>query len=233
MSLEKPRECNNCGSPIYWDRTIPNNPKNRPFDVSEPGTFHRCVGSDSRGHVPNPKLKTAPTLMACKFLCGTQIILDTEDGKYKEGDLGGPEHLCPNLPHGYDNSKPSYKTTPQKGTLDQIIHEQPKKEEPESTAKKLSEVATILMGIAEQNKRLADAVDMLNMYVRVIKDNVIEIREETVTNKFPKGVKFETGATPSTLKREADLYDEIADTDDKTRDDDIGEQEVEDKEDEF
>jgi hypothetical protein len=74
---------------------------------------------------------------------------------------------------------------------------------------------------------------MLNMYVRVIKDNVIEIREETVTNKFPKNVKFETGATPSTLKRETDIYDEIADTDDNTRDDDIGAQEVEDKEDEF
>jgi hypothetical protein len=225
MSIERPRECNNCGLLIYWDRNIPNNPKNRPFDVSEPGTFHRCVGSDSRGHEPNPKLKTTPTLMDCKFKCGTKIILDTEDGKYKEGSLIGLEHKCPNLPTGYDNSKPTF--TPKQKTLpvdEHNIKSYPTapKEEPENTAKKLSEIATILLGIAEQNKRLADAIDMLNMYVRVIKDNVIELRDEAVTNKFPKDVKFETGATPSVLKRETDIYDELADVDDDTRDDDLG-----------
>jgi hypothetical protein len=233
MSLDKPRECNNCGLLIYWDRTIPGNPKNRPYDVSEPGVFHRCVGSDSRGHAPNPKIKTAPTLMDCKFNCGTQIILDTEDGKYKEGDLGGKEHKCPNLPTGYDNSRPNkYFSGPQKGTLDQIVHNpsldnpQPfnlpttpskiETEEHSGTVKKLNELATILLGIAEQNKRIGDNLDLLNMYVKVIKDNVIEIREEAVTNKFPKNVKFETGATPNILKREEDIYDEMADVDDKT-----------------
>lgn len=243
MSLKQPRECNNCGLLIYWDKTVPGNPKNRPFDHDNPGNYHRCFGSDSRGHEPNPKIPTAPELISCKFRCGTKIIYDTEDGKYKEGSLGGQEHKCPNLPPGYENNKPhqqrSYPNTNVHEDLKHLITQQNKLTEhisppPPTTNNKppvrqledlVKEQNLILQGIAAQLQKMLDTLEVSARYQKASKDILQEYKDEVIDTIKKPPMTFEGGRIAVGNDDDdggtEDIYDEIADTDDHS-DEDIG-----------
>ena len=224
MSLKQPRECNNCGLLIYWDKTVPGNPKNRPFDVDNPGNYHRCFGSDSRGHEPNPKIETTPTLISCKFRCGAKIIYDTEDGKYKEGSLGGPEHKCPNLPPGYENNKPrSFPNT----NVHEDITPRPKQVRlpdtppttitpPKQLEDLIREQNLILQGIAAQLQKMLDTLEISAKYQRASKDILQEYKDEVIDTIKKPPVSFESGRLVDDEGETEDIYDEIADQDDKT-----------------
>jgi hypothetical protein len=236
MSLNNPIQCRNCGADIYFD---PPGVRGRPFDV-ETQEYHRCIGGSGS---TNSKGKT-PVARPCKFDCGTMIVYDTKEGFYHEGNMSGPKHNCANIPK---ESGQQLLTTPQKGSSEQIAHDtQIHKNIPIETIKAnligttaqynndlgellslIRELNTLQLGISQQLKNIADNQDLNNRMTRAIRDILQEYKDEVIDTikkpsmKFESGNKIEDPASYEQDNPDDDIYNEFADTDDKTHQDDV------------
>jgi hypothetical protein len=229
MSFKNPIECRNCGKDIYFD---PPGVKGQPWDV-ETQAPHRCVGgsgfTNSKGKTPIPK--------PCKFDCGIMIVYDTKEGYYRENSMNGIRHLCENIPK---ESGQQLLTTPQKGSFEQIAHEPQIHRNPPIEAIKaqnatvpvaavdlsellnsLKEQNVILQGISAILSNIADNQDLTNRISKAIRDILNEYKEEVIDTIKKPPMKFESGniKEPKIVDDDDDnddVYDEFADTDDKT-----------------
>lgn len=230
MSLKNPIQCRNCGGDIYFD---PPGVRGRPLDV-ETGEGHRCVGGSG---FTNSKGKT-PTAKPCKFECGTMIVYDTKEGYYREGSMNGPRHLCDKIPKDQTtlltvNTTQVHKNPPIETIKANLVETQPKYQNNNDLGDLLlliRELNTLQLGISQQLKNIADNQDVNNRMTRAIRDILQEYKDEVIdTIKKPPSMTFESGTLdkdPITIGDEEeedhdDIYDEIADVDDKTRENDV------------
>jgi hypothetical protein len=233
MSLNNPIKCRNCNGSIYFD---PPGVRGRPFDV-ETGQHHQCIGGS--GLTYSNKKSQTPTGKPCKFGCGKTLFYDTAAGYYREGSMAGPRHAeCPNFPKDQttlpvkeiDNSvtagllpkttdKTSFYHTPK---IDTGV--------PTELGELLSlirELNTLQLGLSKQLKTIADNQDVNNRMTRAIRDILQEYKDEVIDTIKKPPMKFESGKLDALEDNadddddDEDVYDEFADVDDKTRENDV------------
>jgi hypothetical protein len=214
MSYQKRVECKyGCEEMLYWD--------------TDEG-FYREDESDERHICPNfsshnPTAKSRDSIIKCKNEgCGIQLFWKKGERQPYEKDTG-IKHICKawidkqNALHGTGAQSKLLQTSspPQITRTEEVIKTSP-------TLDQYSETNIWLRGIMELLKEIRDNIEVNNKYTRMVWEEMKSFTEEqdTTTTTKPKLAPNPLEHLDFKEQREGgdDIYDEIADTDDHSRD---------------